>query len=145
LLGTPPSDNRPHGVFATRSPRRPNPIGVTTVELRRREGIELHVHGIDMLDKTPILDIKPYHYPRKGTPWVAGRSRGTKGAMIANSLSIPRLGYLRRFQFLNPHARDAVALHLFDRVTMAVVIEAFAHARNFLQAGEHESSQCFKS
>src|SRR6202521_1339667 len=39
LLGTPRSDNRPHGVFATRSPRRPNPIGLTTVELRRREGI----------------------------------------------------------------------------------------------------------
>ena len=60
LLGTPPSDNRPHGVFATRSPRRPNPIGLTTVELRRRPGIELHVRGIDMLDGTPILDIKPY-------------------------------------------------------------------------------------
>ena len=60
LLGTPPSDNRPHGVFATRSPRRPNPIGLTTVELLRREGIELHVRSIDMLDGTPILDIKPY-------------------------------------------------------------------------------------
>ena len=60
LLGTPPSDNRPHGVFATRSPRRPNPIGLTTVELRRREGVELHVRGVDMLDGTPILDIKPY-------------------------------------------------------------------------------------
>ena len=60
LIGTPPSDNRPHGVFATRSPRRPNPIGLTTVELRRREGIELHVRGVDMLDGTPILDIKPY-------------------------------------------------------------------------------------
>jgi tRNA (adenine37-N6)-methyltransferase len=60
LLGTPPSDNRPHGLFATRSPRRPNPIGLTTVELRRREGTELHVWGVDMLDGTPILDIKPY-------------------------------------------------------------------------------------
>ncbi len=60
LLGTPPSDNRPHGVFATRSPRRPNPIGLSTVELRRREGTELHVRGVDMLDGTPILDIKPY-------------------------------------------------------------------------------------
>jgi tRNA (adenine37-N6)-methyltransferase len=60
LLGTPPSDNRPHGVFATRSPRRPNPIGLTTVELSRRAGIELQVRGIDMLDGTPILDIKPY-------------------------------------------------------------------------------------
>ncbi len=60
LLGTPPSDNKPHGVFATRSPRRPNPIGLTIVELRRREGAELHVRGVDMLDGTTILDIKPY-------------------------------------------------------------------------------------
>jgi len=60
LLGTPPSDNRPHGVFATRSPRRPNPIGLTVVELLRRDGPRLHVRGIDMLDATPILDIKPY-------------------------------------------------------------------------------------
>ncbi len=59
LLGTPPSDNRPHGVFATRSPLRPNPIGLTTVELLRREGANLHVRGVDMLDGTPILDIKP--------------------------------------------------------------------------------------
>lgn len=60
LLGTPPSDNRSHGVFATRSPYRPNPIGMTTVELLRREGANLHVRGVDMLDGTPILDIKPY-------------------------------------------------------------------------------------
>jgi len=60
LLGTPPSDNRPHGVFATRSPRRPNPIALTVVELLRREGTRLHVRGVDMLDGTPILDIKPY-------------------------------------------------------------------------------------
>jgi tRNA (adenine37-N6)-methyltransferase len=60
LLGKPPSDNRPHGVFATRSPRRPNPIGLTVVELLRREGTRLHVRGVDMLDGTPILDIKPY-------------------------------------------------------------------------------------
>jgi tRNA-Thr(GGU) m(6)t(6)A37 methyltransferase TsaA len=60
LLGTPPSDNRPHGVFATRSPRRPNPIGLTVVELLGREGPALRVRGIDMLDGTPILDIKPY-------------------------------------------------------------------------------------
>ncbi len=60
LLSTPPSDNRVHGVFATRSPRRPNPIGLTVVELLRREGTMLHVRAIDMLDETPILDIKPY-------------------------------------------------------------------------------------
>jgi tRNA-Thr(GGU) m(6)t(6)A37 methyltransferase TsaA len=60
LMGTPPADNRPHGVFATRSPRRPNPIGLTVVELLRRDKADLHVRGVDMLDKTPILDIKPY-------------------------------------------------------------------------------------
>lgn len=60
LLGIPPSDTKAHGVFATRSPRRPNPIGLTVVELLRREGASLHVRGVDMLDGTPILDIKPY-------------------------------------------------------------------------------------
>ena len=60
LLGAPPSDNRPHGVFATRSPRRPNPIGITIVELLGRAGTELQVRAVDMLDGTPILDIKPY-------------------------------------------------------------------------------------
>jgi tRNA (adenine37-N6)-methyltransferase len=60
LVGTPPTDDRPHGVFATRSPRRPNPIGLTVVELLRVEGAKLHVRGVDMLDGTPILDIKPY-------------------------------------------------------------------------------------
>jgi tRNA-Thr(GGU) m(6)t(6)A37 methyltransferase TsaA len=60
LVGTPPSDDRPHGVFATRSPKRPNPIGLTVVELLGREGPRLRVRGVDMLDGTPILDIKPY-------------------------------------------------------------------------------------
>ena len=60
LVAYPPSDNKPHGVFATRSPQRPNPIGLTVVELLGREGTRLRVKGIDMLDGTPIVDIKPY-------------------------------------------------------------------------------------
>jgi tRNA-Thr(GGU) m(6)t(6)A37 methyltransferase TsaA len=60
LVGAPPVDHQPHGVFATRSPRRPNPIGLTVVELLRRENGSLYVRGLDMLDGTPILDIKPY-------------------------------------------------------------------------------------
>lgn len=60
LLAHPPTDDRPHGVFATRSPRRPNPIGLTVVRLLGRDGPRLHVRGLDMLDGTPILDIKPY-------------------------------------------------------------------------------------
>jgi len=76
LIARPPSDDgRPHGVFATRSPRRPNPIGLTVVELLGREGANLRVRGVDMLDRTPILDIKPYlssvpeHALRRG--WLA--------------------------------------------------------------------------
>ncbi len=61
LLGMVPLDpTRPHGVFASRSPRRPNPIGLSVVELLGREGARLRVRGLDMLDGTPVLDIKPY-------------------------------------------------------------------------------------
>jgi tRNA-Thr(GGU) m(6)t(6)A37 methyltransferase TsaA len=60
LVAHPPSDDRPHGVFATRSPRRPSPIGLTVVQLLERDGRRLHVRGVDMLDGTPVLDIKPY-------------------------------------------------------------------------------------
>ena len=60
LIGKPPFEDKPHGVFATRSPRRPNPIGLTVVALLRREKERLHVRGVDMLNGTPILDIKPY-------------------------------------------------------------------------------------
>jgi tRNA (adenine37-N6)-methyltransferase len=60
LLVTPPTAARPHGVFATRAPRRPNPIGLTVVQLLRRQGPRLHIHGIDMLDGSPILDLEPY-------------------------------------------------------------------------------------
>lgn len=60
LLSTPPTDSRPHGVFSTRSPRRPNRLGLTVVQLAKRDGGRLEVSGLDMLDGTPILDIKPY-------------------------------------------------------------------------------------
>lgn len=53
-------DDVPHGVFATRSPSRPNPIGISSVRLQRIEGLNLYVTNVDMLDKTPLLDIKPY-------------------------------------------------------------------------------------
>jgi len=53
-------DNRPHGLFATRAPSRPNPIGLSVVRLLAREDNVLRVQGIDILDGTPLLDIKPY-------------------------------------------------------------------------------------
>jgi tRNA (adenine37-N6)-methyltransferase len=48
------------GVLATRSPHRPNPLGLSAVRLLRVEGLQLHVQGVDMIDGTPVLDIKPY-------------------------------------------------------------------------------------
>lgn len=49
-----------HGIFATRAPSRPNPIGLSLVRLLRREGRVLHLAGVDVLDGTPLLDLKPY-------------------------------------------------------------------------------------
>jgi tRNA-Thr(GGU) m(6)t(6)A37 methyltransferase TsaA len=53
-------DDTPHGIYASRHPCRPNGIGLSVVRLTRREGNILVVEGIDVLDKTPLLDIKPY-------------------------------------------------------------------------------------
>ncbi len=49
-----------HGIFSTRAPFRPNAIGLSVVELLSREGNVLHIDGVDILDGTPLLDIKPY-------------------------------------------------------------------------------------
>jgi tRNA-Thr(GGU) m(6)t(6)A37 methyltransferase TsaA len=53
-------DTREYGLFATRAPNRPNPIGLSAVRLLRREGRVLHVSDIDIIDNTPLLDLKPY-------------------------------------------------------------------------------------
>ena len=53
-------DTQTHGVFATRSPKRPNNIGMTTVKLDKMEDDILYISNVDILDGTPLLDIKPY-------------------------------------------------------------------------------------
>lgn len=53
-------DDNLHGVFATRAPRRPNPIGISVVRLVRVEGCTLYIEDVDVVDGTPLLDIKPY-------------------------------------------------------------------------------------
>ncbi len=60
LRVVPYMDTKPHGVFATRAPRRPNPIGLSVVRLLRVEEGTLHIRNVDMLDGTPLLDIKPF-------------------------------------------------------------------------------------
>jgi tRNA-Thr(GGU) m(6)t(6)A37 methyltransferase TsaA len=63
------------GVFATRAPHRPNPLGLSVVRLERIEGLSLHIRDSDMLDGTPVLDLKPYiaysdAHPGAGTGWL---------------------------------------------------------------------------
>jgi len=60
LVVQPFTDDKPHGVFSTRHPRRPNPLGLSIVRLVRVEGTTLYLEGVDILDGTPLLDIKPY-------------------------------------------------------------------------------------
>jgi len=59
-LVVPFMDSEPRGLFATRAPRRPNPIGLSVVRLERIEGGILHIENVDILDGTPLLDIKPF-------------------------------------------------------------------------------------
>jgi tRNA-Thr(GGU) m(6)t(6)A37 methyltransferase TsaA len=75
LIVTPYLDDQSHGVFATRAPARPNPIGMSAVRLLRIEGSTLHVADVDILDGTPLLDIKPYvpqfdHLLSERTGWL---------------------------------------------------------------------------
>jgi tRNA (adenine37-N6)-methyltransferase len=60
LIVVPFLDTRPHGVFATRAPKRPNSIGLSVVKLNKVDGRILYIENIDVLDNTPLLDIKPY-------------------------------------------------------------------------------------
>ncbi len=83
LSVTPYLDNQERGIFATRSPTRPNPIGMTVVRLDEVDDATLRVTGVDMLDETPLLDIKPYvpafdNYDEVKTGWFSKHLGGIK-------------------------------------------------------------------
>lgn len=76
-------DDQPHGIFASRHPSRPNGIGLTIVRLIRRQMNRLEVSGIDILDNTPLIDIKPYvqrfdSFPHASEGWFAGKENRPK-------------------------------------------------------------------
>jgi tRNA (adenine37-N6)-methyltransferase len=60
LYVVPFMDDKPHGIFATRAPARPNPIGMSIVKLKKIENNLIYIEGVDMVDGTPLLDIKPF-------------------------------------------------------------------------------------
>lgn len=80
----PPRSTKRRGVLATRSPHRPNPIALSAMRLVRREGTVLHVRGMDLLDGTPVLDVKPYipwadAIPRSRAGWLEDEARRVSG------------------------------------------------------------------
>lgn len=87
------------GVFATRSPHRPNPIGISVVRLERVAGLTLHIRDADMLDGTPVLDLKPYvaytdAHPGAGNGWLEDQKEpGGAGAQPSD----PLRGYAVQF------------------------------------------------
>ncbi len=84
MVVTPYRDNRPHGIFATRAPCRPNPIGLSCVRLLAVENLVLRIADVDVLDGTPLWDIKPYvaafdAFPKSRSGWFdASASRQTR-------------------------------------------------------------------
>jgi tRNA (adenine37-N6)-methyltransferase len=83
LIRKPFLDDTPHGIFATRHPCRPNGIGLSIVRLLSHENNFLKVGGVDVLDGTPLLDIKPYvsrfdSYPEASEGWFAGKEKREK-------------------------------------------------------------------
>jgi len=78
-------DTVPHGIFATRAPRRPNAIGLSIMRLIEVNGCELVIGDVDVLDGTPLLDIKPYVpefdcFPDEKSGWLAGCGEAVVGA-----------------------------------------------------------------
>jgi tRNA-Thr(GGU) m(6)t(6)A37 methyltransferase TsaA len=83
LTVTPFMDSRPRGVFSTRAPKRPNPIGFSVVKLLEVDGNVLHIDNVDILDGTPLLDIKPYaplfdQYAADRTGWLEGSTESVQ-------------------------------------------------------------------
>jgi tRNA-Thr(GGU) m(6)t(6)A37 methyltransferase TsaA len=84
LIVVPFLDREPRGVFATRAPSRPNPIGLSVVRLVSVQGNMLQIENVDIVDGTPLLDIKPYapqfdHHEVERTGWLAAARRNVKG------------------------------------------------------------------
>lgn len=124
----PPRSATRRGVFATRSPYRPNPIGLSVLRLERVEGLVLHVLDVDMIDGTPVLDIKPY------LPYTDAVSTAGHGWLEENadnpSLEAPDDPKAAYEVVLEP-----LALAQADYLTRALALDVGQRAREVLAAG----------
>jgi tRNA-Thr(GGU) m(6)t(6)A37 methyltransferase TsaA len=111
----PPRSSVRRGVFATRAPHRPNPIGFSIVKLLRIDGLVLHVAEIDMLDGTPVLDIKPYvpyadAFPNARAGWLDDEARAKQSETPRDPIEAFTVRFapdaLRALQWLAAHGSD---------------------------------------
>jgi len=119
----PPRSDRKRGVFATRSPHRPNPIGMSAVRLERVEGLVLHVRDLDLIDGTPVIDIKPYipyadAFPDAKSGWVGGSDPRPSWAVTFTSEAETQLAWL---------TREGLALDLRARIQEALALGPQPH------------------
>jgi tRNA-Thr(GGU) m(6)t(6)A37 methyltransferase TsaA len=122
----PPRSDAKRGVFATRSPHRPNPIGLSALAIERVEGLAIHVRDLDLLDGTPVLDIKPYvpyadAHPEARDGWLASRDPIAPWAVAFAARASLELAWLRdRGVDLAPAIEAALALgpkpHAYRRI-----------------------------
>jgi len=121
----PPRSRARRGVFATRSPHRPNPIGMSAVELLSVEGLTLRVRNVDVLDGTPVLDIKPYvaytdAIADAGAGWLESEAIGDPGPRFSVSLSERAR---RQAQFLSA----GFGIHLEQPIVQALELGPAPH------------------
>ncbi|HEY6881087.1 MAG TPA: tRNA (N6-threonylcarbamoyladenosine(37)-N6)-methyltransferase TrmO [Polyangiales bacterium] len=134
----PPRSEVKRGLFATRSPYRPNPIGLSALRLVRVEGLILHVSGLDLLDGTPVLDIKPYVPYTDAIPYAnhGWLDPGEPGAPVAD----PRPAFSTEFTPLAQeqlHFLKSLAVDLEPALTAQLALGPSPHAyRRIKRDGE---------
>jgi tRNA-Thr(GGU) m(6)t(6)A37 methyltransferase TsaA len=138
----PPRSSRRRGVFATRSPYRPNPIGMSVFRLERVEGLTLHVSNVDVIDGTPVLDIKPY-VPY--TDAVSGANHGWLGEEFAQNGGATPVdpGEAHEVQFEEvataqmDFLRDHHGIELRARIRDVLALGASPHPYRRIRKAEH--------
>jgi tRNA (adenine37-N6)-methyltransferase len=130
------------GVFATRSPHRPNPLGMSVVRLERVEGLVLHISDADMLDGTPVLDLKPYiaytdAHPGAGTGWLEDAARAGTTSQPADPVS----AYLVQFEALATEQAAWIEAHtglaIRERIQSTLALGPTSHPyRRIRRVGE---------
>ncbi len=126
---SPPRSGLRRGVFATRSPYRPNPIGLSVVELLKVEGLTLSLRSLDILDGTPVLDLKPY------VPYVDSLPDASSGWLDAPSDPQPEFAVefapLARDQlaFLRSHFKLEIGQRFVDALKLGPEPQAFRRIR----------------